>query len=59
VSDNQQFKAKKSIAVWQNVWQKFGICQHETPIPSEVLAKCMATRNAMAAEVQVLVGDMQ
>ena len=27
--------------------------------PLKLLAKCMGTQNAMAAEVQVLMGDMQ
>ena len=39
VGRRPQLWARVSIDVWENVWGKFGICQHDGPIPSKVLAK--------------------
>ena len=58
MSNKQQLLAIKSIDVWENVWERFGICQHDKPIPSKLLAKCMGKQNAMAAEVLILMGDV-
>jgi len=44
--DRQQFTAIKSIAVWENVWQGFGICHQTSQKVERRMGICMATQSA-------------